>query len=68
MSECCYIYWDDDDILERQIHVQCQECFKKNHLGRIWPADFGYGVTKIKCCHCGHIIHEGADEEDQASI
>jgi len=56
MSQDCYIYWDEGNIPDRCVYIQCTKCFKENGLGKIWRKEAGYQNTII--CKCGEIIHE----------
>lgn len=60
MSENCYIYWDDEEILDRKVYLQCESCFEQNKKGFLWQAKNGYADIDI-ICSCGKIIHKKDD-------
>ena len=71
MSEDCYFFWDDDDVLyeDRKVYMQCMRCYndkdKPNYRkGIMWSAKGGYPNIEIRC-NCGEIIHSPKQDEDE---
>lgn len=61
MKKNCYIYWDGPEVVnenDKRVHVQCEECFKKNKKGIIWGGNLLYGPKTIKCTECDTIIYK----------
>ena len=59
-KKSCYIFWDSDKVPEdeRQIYLQCEECFRKNKKGFPWPYPLLVGRKTIKCNLCNTIIYQ----------
>lgn len=54
----CYIFWDEGEVEDRRIYVQCEECYKKNGKGVKWNKKFLYGVNEINCNLCNTILYK----------
>lgn len=61
MTETCYIYWDDDDVEDRKVFVQCAVCHRENKKGLLWSNIVGYGDKTVKCDLCNRVIYKGRD-------
>jgi LSD1 subclass zinc finger protein len=60
----CYIFWDEEVTKEedRQVYIQCDECFKKNRKGFKWDKKFLHGRNEIKCSFCNTIIYKRGEK------
>lgn len=59
-KEDCYIFWDDETVKDedRQIYVQCEDCFNKNKKGFKWDKKLLHGRNEVKCSLCDTMIYK----------